>query len=103
MGSHLQNYVTAIWEVIGERNIHETILPQGVVEIVFNFAESIQGILPYSHVAMLAPPLLYSGNQYTYPPCNLYWAASSAWYLFTPSQGARPAWHSSHPVKQYLY
>jgi AraC-like DNA-binding protein len=61
MGSHLQNYVTAIWEVIGERNIHETILPQGVVEIVFNFAESIQGILPYSHVAMLAPRCFIQG------------------------------------------
>jgi AraC-like DNA-binding protein len=61
VASPLQEYVISIWEVLGEQNIHETILPQGVIEIVFNFAESIQGILPYSHTVTSAPRCFIQG------------------------------------------
>ena len=36
-----------MWEVNGQPDAKEIILPQGVVEIVFNFADEMSGILPY--------------------------------------------------------
>ena len=59
--SQLADYVTAIWEVKGERNINEIILPQGVVEIVFNFAEAITGYLPNSRTPFYAPRCFIQG------------------------------------------
>lgn len=46
--SHLVQYVTGIWEVHGKADSSERILPKGVVEIVFNFADRIDGLLPFS-------------------------------------------------------
>ena len=63
VSSVLEKYVTDIWEVKGERNVHEIILPQGVVEIVFNFAEAINGFLPYSNIHMQAPRCFVQGIQ----------------------------------------
>ena len=41
VNSKLTQYIAGIWEVYGERNITETILPQGIIEIIFNFADSM--------------------------------------------------------------
>ena len=48
VASPLQDYVTQIWEVQGSGHLQETILPKGVVEIIFNFSESIEGSLSLS-------------------------------------------------------
>lgn len=45
--SQLKDYVVAMWEVKGDNNSREIILPQGVVEIIFSFADEITGILPH--------------------------------------------------------
>jgi AraC-like DNA-binding protein len=42
----LADYISFIWEVDEEPRT-ETILPQGAVEIVFQFGEAVQGILPH--------------------------------------------------------
>lgn len=47
MQSHLQQYIPLLWEVNGRADAKEIILPQGVVEIVFSFADEISGILPH--------------------------------------------------------
>ncbi|HYG40607.1 MAG TPA: helix-turn-helix domain-containing protein [Cytophagales bacterium] len=44
--SHISDYVISIWEVYGDRKIKEAILPQGVVELVFNLGDGMTGILP---------------------------------------------------------
>ncbi len=59
--ARLRGYVTAMWEVLGHRDVHETILPQGIVEIIFNFTGTIHGVLPHTHTVMLAPPCFIQG------------------------------------------
>ncbi|HEX8333070.1 MAG TPA: helix-turn-helix transcriptional regulator [Segetibacter sp.] len=44
--SQLAEYVTAIWELFGGHTIKETILPQGVVEMVFNLGDPMMGGAP---------------------------------------------------------
>lgn len=43
--SQLSEYVTSIWEVNGHREVNETILPKGVVEIIFNLGDIAKGTL----------------------------------------------------------
>lgn len=43
--SQLSEYVTGIWEVSGNREVNETILPKGVVEIIFNLGDVARGTL----------------------------------------------------------
>lgn len=77
-GSALSNYVTAIWETAAPGISEEQILPQGVVELVFNLSGPMQGILPHTHTAVTAPDhfiqgwnthlvqVQYSGNQHLF-------------------------------------
>ena len=58
--SPLEFYVSMIWEVIGIKRSKETILPQGTIEIVFNFAERVEGILPGGKV-VTAPRCFIQG------------------------------------------
>jgi AraC-like DNA-binding protein len=44
--SHLSDYVCRVWEVHGGFNFKETILPKGVVELIFNLGDGIAGTLP---------------------------------------------------------
>lgn len=39
--SPIAEYITGIWEIDGGFNVRETILPKGIVEIIFNFADGI--------------------------------------------------------------
>lgn len=41
--SQLSEYVTGIWELFGGHAIKETILPQGVVEMIFNLGDPMTG------------------------------------------------------------
>ena len=50
-----------VWEITGEHNIREVILPQGIVEIVFNFAADISGIIPKSPNIFQAPRCFIQG------------------------------------------
>ncbi len=59
--SQLQEYATAVWEVVGARDIEESILPQGVVEIVFNFSHILYGLLPHRNGQMQAPRCFIQG------------------------------------------
>lgn len=59
--SRLQAYVTMVWEIRGEQNIREIILPQGVVEIVFNFAADISGAMPVRQTILAAPRCFVQG------------------------------------------
>jgi AraC-like DNA-binding protein len=61
--SRLSDYVTMIFEVKGQYDVSETILPQGVVEIIFNFAENITGVMPFSNTPMHAPRCFVQGLQ----------------------------------------
>ncbi len=54
--STLKNYITAIWETATPGISREVILPQGVVEIVFNLSGPMHGILPHTDLPLLAPP-----------------------------------------------
>ncbi|ULQ57096.1 helix-turn-helix domain-containing protein [Flavihumibacter rivuli] len=59
--SRLKDYVSMIWEVEGNLNASELILPQGIIEIVFNFAEKIQGIMPGGEIIAQAPRCFIQG------------------------------------------
>jgi AraC-like DNA-binding protein len=61
--SRLSDYVTMIFEVKGEYDVSETILPQGVVEIIFNLGENVTGVMPYSDTPMIAPRCFAQGLQ----------------------------------------
>lgn len=52
-----------IWQVEGLHTNEEVILPQGVVDIIFNFAESTTGILPYKTDSIKAPKCFLQGMQ----------------------------------------
>ncbi len=51
----------AIWEVVGARDVEESILPQGVVEIIFNFSHILYGLLPHPSGQMQAPRCFIQG------------------------------------------
>lgn len=59
--SHLLQYVTGIWEVDGDFDSNERILPKGVVEIVFNLAGAINGTLPHSNQPFQAAKCFIQG------------------------------------------
>lgn len=44
--SHLGEYVTMVWEANGGCDIKETILPKGVVELIFNLGGGVFGTFP---------------------------------------------------------
>ena len=50
-----------IWEVYGKKNSSEIILPQGIIEIVFNFADQINGVLPGGEKISHAPRCFIQG------------------------------------------
>jgi AraC-like DNA-binding protein len=57
----LSQYVNSIWEIKAGENITETILPQGIVEIIFNFTEKVEGYLPYASQTITAPRCFIQG------------------------------------------
>ena len=59
--SALSNYVTSIWETSASGISEELILPQGVVEIVFNLSDPMNGILPHSNASVKAPEFFIQG------------------------------------------
>jgi AraC-like DNA-binding protein len=59
--SQLKEYVTSIWEVFGSQNIKETILPQGVVEMIFNLGDPMSGLMPYTTETFHAPLCFIQG------------------------------------------
>lgn len=59
--SRLEDYVAMVWEIKGEQNIQEIILPQGVLEIVFNFAADISGLMPQKQTILQAPRCFVQG------------------------------------------
>jgi AraC-like DNA-binding protein len=59
--SRLESYVSVIWEVIGDKNIEEVILPQGITEVVFNFADRLNGIMPEGSKIVQAPRCFIQG------------------------------------------
>ena len=59
--SRLQDYVTLIWEVKGGVDGSETILPEGIVEIIFNFADAACGVLPQRQTSLKAPRCFIQG------------------------------------------
>lgn len=61
VNSRLQGYVSMIWEVVGKKNSAEIILPQGVVEIVFNFAEQVNGVMPDGSSLVKVPRCFVQG------------------------------------------
>ena len=61
--SPLADCVTAIWEVKGRQDVSEVILPQGVTEIIFNFGEQIEGMMPYRNLPLQTPRCFVQGMQ----------------------------------------
>ncbi|MES2747661.1 MAG: AraC family transcriptional regulator [Bacteroidota bacterium] len=61
VNSQLKEYITSIWEVYGSRNVTETILPKGIFEMVFNLADDMNGVLPYSSKAVQTPQCFIQG------------------------------------------
>ncbi|MEO6733020.1 MAG: AraC family transcriptional regulator [Ferruginibacter sp.] len=59
--SALSNYITAIWETTAPGISQEVILPQGIVEMVFNLSEPMQGILPYKNERVVTPDYFLQG------------------------------------------
>jgi AraC-like DNA-binding protein len=56
----LATYATLIWEV-DSNAVQETILPQGSIEIIFQFADAIEGILPHRSEPFRAPRCFIQG------------------------------------------
>ena len=59
--SALSNYITTMWETEAAGISGEVILPQGVVEIVFNLSDPMEGILPHKNAAVVAPDYFMQG------------------------------------------
>lgn len=59
--SALSNYITAIWETTAPGISQELILPQGIVEMVFNLSDPMQGILPNNNYSIVAPDYFLQG------------------------------------------
>ena len=53
--SRLCDYVSMIWQAEGVHQESEAIIPQGVVDIIFNFSEAISGIKPVENSVFHAP------------------------------------------------
>jgi AraC-like DNA-binding protein len=47
--SHVSEYITGIWELQGISNAQETILPKGIVEMVFNLGDPMDGSIAGSN------------------------------------------------------
>lgn len=64
--SPISSYVTAIWETSAPGISREVILPQGIVEIVFNLSDPMHGVLPNKKSALAAPDFFLQGwNSHT--------------------------------------
>jgi AraC-like DNA-binding protein len=61
LNSALSNYITAIWETATPGVSREIILPQGIVEMVFNLSDPMQGILPHKDSPVRAPECFLQG------------------------------------------
>jgi AraC-like DNA-binding protein len=59
--SALSNYITTIWETATPGISRELILPQGIVEIVFNLSGPMLGILPRKNTAVTGPDYFIQG------------------------------------------
>lgn len=59
--SHLSEYVVAIGEICTGQKKRETILPQGVVELVFNLADGMSGQFTESKNELLPPRCFVQG------------------------------------------
>ncbi|NCT92999.1 MAG: helix-turn-helix transcriptional regulator [Chitinophagaceae bacterium] len=59
--SAIGNYVTAIWETLPPGVGKELILPKGIVEMVFNLGDPMEGILPHQKISTLAPDCFLQG------------------------------------------
>ena len=59
--SPLQDYVTAIWEAKATPGCRETILPQGIVEIIFNFSDPMSATMPEGFQILKAPRCFIQG------------------------------------------
>ncbi|GAB4091383.1 helix-turn-helix domain-containing protein [Flaviaesturariibacter terrae] len=57
----LADYLSLVWEVNGPGRIQETILPRGIVEIVFQFDEPVLGQLPRRSNAERIPRCFLQG------------------------------------------
>jgi len=57
----IREYSTFIWELEGNRNSNELILPCGVVELIFNLSEPINAILPNRRIFDQAPDCFVQG------------------------------------------
>jgi AraC-like DNA-binding protein len=60
-GSALSNYITAIWETTPPGVSREIILPQGIVEMVFNLSDPMHGILPHQKTMAGTPDCFLQG------------------------------------------
>lgn len=59
--SHLSTYITMIWENVTKDQVYETILPQGMIEIIFNLEEPVVGLLPHEKQAKPSPVCFVQG------------------------------------------
>jgi AraC-like DNA-binding protein len=50
-----------MWEVCDNPHTHETILPQGIIEMVFNLSDPVKGTLPHSTIAVATPDYFIQG------------------------------------------
>ncbi len=46
----LREYVTILWEVFNGRDGQEVALPQGTIDIIFNFTGTVNGAYPHTHI-----------------------------------------------------
>ena len=59
--SRLQDYVAAVWEITGKQNSTEIILPQGITEIIFNFADQLDGTMAEGRKILQVPRCFIQG------------------------------------------
>jgi AraC-like DNA-binding protein len=57
----IRGYTSFIWELKGNRNRYETILPSGVMEIIFNLSKPISAVLPHGKNIDQAPDCFIQG------------------------------------------
>ncbi|TCZ74151.1 helix-turn-helix domain-containing protein [Flaviaesturariibacter aridisoli] len=57
----LAEYISLIWEVNAPAGVRETILPRGIVEIIFQFDEPLEGYLPHRDEAVVIPRCFIQG------------------------------------------
>ena len=61
LNSHLNEFISLIWELEGKENYTESILPSGVVEIVFNLSAPMSAIFPDGSKIEKAPRCFIQG------------------------------------------